>query len=111
MVRLLWLLFAWLGSPIQAPTAALLLIVWTFSDAVVITPGNVGVREWSLATACHLLGLNAATGLPAPVLLRGLNLAALAAALLLVHTPVPWPRPAQTGKNDGSPVPTATGEL
>ncbi len=111
MVCLLWLLFAWLGSPIQAPAAALLLIVWTLSDAVVITPGNVGVREWSLATACHLLGLDAATGLLVSVLLRGLNLMGLGAAMLLVHAPLPRLRPSPARENAVQGDPTSTGEL
>ena len=70
-------IFWGLGAQIEFYQAALLMAVYKLTHFIILTPGNIGVREWSISGVCALLGINPALGLLFALLLRGIRLIAL----------------------------------
>ena len=71
------IMFTALGSEIQMYQAALIIAVYKLSQAIILTPGNVGVREWSISGVCILLSLDPGHGLIFALLIRAIHIMAL----------------------------------
>ena len=78
MNLLVLLVFAGLGIEIEIYQAALLFAGYKLSQAVSITPGSIGIREFSIAYLCTLMGFDITQGLIFALLLRAINLIASA---------------------------------
>ena len=82
LTTMVMIVFHGLGHPVEPYQAALLLIVYRLSQAVSITPGNIGVREWSVAGASLVLGLDAGIGVLCSLCLRALRLGGIVTFLM-----------------------------
>ncbi|NKB75514.1 MAG: hypothetical protein GKR96_00375 [Gammaproteobacteria bacterium] len=72
------IIFDGLGSPIELHNAALLLATYRLTHAFIITPGNIGVREWSIGGVCLVLGIDPGLGIIFSLIMRLIRLFALA---------------------------------
>lgn len=92
MTLMVLVIFQGLGSAIVLYQAALLLAVYRLSQAVMLTPGNLGVREWSIGGACLLLGLDPGHGLLFSLIMRAIHLMAIVTTggILMIRQRFRW---------------------
>lgn len=74
---LIVVVFDGLGTELLLFQAALLLTAYRLGQAIAITPGNLGIREWSVAGMCVLLGVDVGLGILMVLVVRGVHFAAL----------------------------------
>ncbi len=77
MTLMVLAIFQGLGAQIALYQAALIITVYRFSQAISFTPGNIGVREWSIGGLCLLLGLDPGHGLLFSLIMRAVHLTSL----------------------------------
>ncbi len=92
MTLMVLVIFQGLGSNIALYQAALLIVVYRLSQAFVLTPGNIGVREWTIGGVCLALGIDPGHGLLFSLIMRAVHLAALgiAGGGLFMHQRFKW---------------------
>jgi uncharacterized membrane protein YbhN (UPF0104 family) len=89
------LIFRGLGAEVTLSQLVVVIVLYRLSLLVILTPGNVGVTEWTIGGACLLVGIDVGAGLLVSLLLRAFSLLALvllvvflaaaSAALRFVH--------------------------
>lgn len=83
LTTIVTIIFDGLGSPIELYKAALLLASYRLTHAFIITPGNIGVREWSIGGVCLLLGIDPGIGILFALIMRLMRLFALSIFITL----------------------------
>lgn len=63
LILLFWICFSLLGASIQIYQIAFIVVFFRLTVTVMLTPGNLGVREWVLVGACGFFGIDTALAL------------------------------------------------
>jgi uncharacterized membrane protein YbhN (UPF0104 family) len=71
------LIFTGLGAEVTLSQLVVVIVLYRLSLLVILTPGNVGVTEWTVGGACLLVGIDVGAGLMVSLLLRAFTLLAL----------------------------------
>ena len=71
------LIFRGLGAEVMLSQVVVVIVLYRLSLLVILTPGNVGVTEWTIGGACLLVGIDVGAGLLVSLLLSAFSLLAL----------------------------------
>lgn len=75
--------FEILGTPMTFTSALLIGVLTSISNLVSLTPGNIGIQEFVIATISEILGSGFVTGAAVATILRTIH-------IVLVGTHLPW---------------------
>ena len=81
LLAMFMILFWALGADVALHKMVVILIFYKLSRLIVITPGNLGVREWTIGGACALVGIEPGIGLISSLLIRAAQVVALTATI------------------------------